>query len=471
MLIDEASMVPTDLMAALFRAIDWNGVKRLVLMGDANQLPPIGPGRTFSDIIGWLEDDVERRARVIRLEHRGRYQDAKSIALQLSDGYVTGTAPPGDDEILAHVASRTSVRGPILRLTTGKITKSSTSSCMGAFQLVLGGASRGDYTALDASFRTDGTATPEAWQILSPVRRQPFGTDEINRRIQLEYRRVIVEKSRRREYFGRRKLAKPAGDQQIVWKDKVIQIKNERRQAWSETTRTAAKQYVANGEVGIVEWTEATKRGDELTVRFGTQPDLRFRYWPSEGTSGSSLRTPSPCTKARAATSTPSSLCSHSKPARCLGSFSTPPSRASRRSWCFFSRRTSGRSSKFRKPQQSETLSRNTNLFSLAMRPETVGVPHPENLIHRTAKGDLVRSKSEVIVADTLTRLGISYKYEEPLFAKDDPTDFRLPDFTVTYEGDTWYWEHLGMCPCPRTRTPGGERRRGTSDKAGPTAF
>ena len=28
--------------------------------------------------------------------------------------------------------------------------------------------------------------------------------------------------------------------------------------------------------------------------------------------------------------------------------------------------------------------------------------------IHRTAKGDLVRSKSEVIVADTLTRLGIS---------------------------------------------------------------
>jgi hypothetical protein len=26
-----------------------------------------------------------------------------------------------------------------------------------------------------------------------------------------------------------------------------------------------------------------------------------------------------------------------------------------------------------------------------------------------------------------------------------NPQDFRLPDFTVSYEVDTWYWEHLGM--------------------------
>ena len=60
------------------------------------------------------------------------------------------------------------------------------------------------------------------------------------------------------------------------------------------------------------------------------------------------------------------------------------------------------------------------------------------------------RSKSEAIVADTLTRLGIRYEYEKKLLNKDDnPKDFRLPDFTVSYEGDTYYWEHLGMLSVP----------------------
>ena len=35
------------------------------------------------------------------------------------------------------------------------------------------------------------------------------------------------------------------------------------------------------------------------------------------------------------------------------------------------------------------------------------------------------------------------------MYANDVSTDFRLPDFTITYEGDTWYWEHLGMLSVP----------------------
>jgi len=61
----------------------------------------------------------------------------------------------------------------------------------------------------------------------------------------------------------------------------------------------------------------------------------------------------------------------------------------------------------------------------------------------------MVRSKSEVIVADILTSLGISCEYEQKLSSKDDPNDFKLPDFTVSYEGDTFYWEHLGMLSVP----------------------
>lgn len=105
-----------------------------------------------------------------------------------------------------------------------------------------------------------------------------------------------------------------------------------------------------------------------------------------------------------------------------------------------------------RRPDRSYTLLRNTNLFVLAVRPESVERYYAEHLIHRTRLNVMVRSKSEVIVADTLTSLGISYEYEKKLSAQDDPCDFRLPDFTVSYEGDTYFWEHLGMLTVPSYR-------------------
>lgn len=37
----------------------------------------------------------------------------------------------------------------------------------------------------------------------------------------------------------------------------------------------------------------------------------------------------------------------------------------------------------------------------------------------------------------------IPFRYEVPLYASDGT--FYLPDFTVTWRGEEWYWEHLGM--------------------------
>jgi hypothetical protein len=91
-------------------------------------------------------------------------------------------------------------------------------------------------------------------------------------------------------------------------------------------------------------------------------------------------------------------------------------------------------------------------MFTIALRPDDVKRPHLEALIHRTRKGIAVRSKSEVVVADVLDALGISYEYEQPLYSRTDPKDFRLPDFTVSFEGDVFYWEHLGMLNVPSYR-------------------
>ena len=43
--------------------------------------------------------------------------------------------------------------------------------------------------------------------------------------------------------------------------------------------------------------------------------------------------------------------------------------------------------------------------------------------------------------------------------APDDARDFRLPDFTIGYQGDIYYWEHLGMLNVPAYRE-GWERKR-----------
>ncbi|MBN2003836.1 MAG: ATP-dependent DNA helicase RecQ [Anaerolineae bacterium] len=63
--------------------------------------------------------------------------------------------------------------------------------------------------------------------------------------------------------------------------------------------------------------------------------------------------------------------------------------------------------------------------------------------IYRTLSGDMVRSKSEVIIANILYQSGVPFTYEVLLHGPDGKT--YLPDFTVEWQGQTYYWEHLGM--------------------------
>ena len=64
LVLDEASMLDLQLAAALFRAVDWAQVRRLVLVGDPGQLPPIGRGRVFADVIASLETEQPEKSGV-----------------------------------------------------------------------------------------------------------------------------------------------------------------------------------------------------------------------------------------------------------------------------------------------------------------------------------------------------------------------------------------------------------------------
>lgn len=65
-----------------------------------------------------------------------------------------------------------------------------------------------------------------------------------------------------------------------------------------------------------------------------------------------------------------------------------------------------------------------------------------------TVKGEMVRSKSEKIIADELARCDIPYKYEPPLCLKDGNKDIVVrPDFVCLNKTslNEYCIEHLGM--------------------------
>jgi exodeoxyribonuclease V alpha subunit len=217
--------------------------------------------------------------------------------------------------------------------------------------------------------------------------------------------------------------------------------------------------YVANGEIGIVVSTGSSERGDSLEVAFATQPRAKYRYWAVEVDEQLELAYALTVHKAQGSDFEIVFFVLPKEAATLSRELLYTGLTRFRRKLVLLLQSDTAMLERMRRPEQSQTLLRNSNLFELNIRPDDVGVPFANHLIHRTCKGILVRSKSEVIVADTLTRLGISYDYEVRLPSRGDSRDFRLPDFTVHFAGDTYFWEHLGMLDVPSYRESWDRKR------------
>lgn len=74
---------------------------------------------------------------------------------------------------------------------------------------------------------------------------------------------------------------------------------------------------------------------------------------------------------------------------------------------------------------------------------------YPEQLKHKTASGNSVRSKSEVLIDMALYRHRIPFQYESPLALGDE---IFYPDFTIRHPhtGKEFYWEHFGKMDDPK---------------------
>lgn len=474
-IIDECSMLTEEMLDALFDSVQ--GVKRFVFVGDPRQLPPIGVGRPFVDIIEYLRrenesDDrfsqvatsyaeltIPRRQVVTRSDERAD--------LLLAEWFSGDELSPASDEVWGILGSKedlgtVSVRqwdnlNDLHKMLREEI--SSRSEEMSDFEDELGfeqsyggQLNRHNLVFFDRKLASNA----EAWQVLSPIRGEGWGVNELNRMLQRAYRASTLERARRPKF--RRSISKPVGTQEIIYGDKVMNIKNKERKNYSNNGNS--KGYVANGEIGFVTGPvgkNSRRYLDRLVdVAFSTQPGISYKYRWTELSGDDST----PILElAYAITIHKSQGSEFNKTFVVIPNPCRPLSREllytaltrQREHVVILHQGDLSALRELSSSAHSETAARQTNLFFAPEPVEIDGRLLEAKLIHRTRNGLAVRSKSEVDIADLLYSKGIEFEYEQPLTFGDG--SWKSPDFTINYmTGTTFYWEHLGMMSRPLYR-------------------
>ena len=456
-IIDECSMLTEEMFGALLQALKKNA-QRIILVGDPKQLPPIGAGRPFVDLVNHLEKDIPGFPKVgksygkLTVTRRQQNEDgSERFDTALAEWYSDSEAEL-DNEIFSrlqanqcgsNIAFKTwetaeELEQLILETIAEEAGMSDVNDIDG-FDLSLGGTANGDWMNFG-----NKPEMIDNWQILSAYRNNPsFGTATINRYIHQQYRKNDEIPSGHRKRSTRHIL----GTDGIIYGDKVINIRNHSRDGYPEN---GCLNSVANGEVGIVEriWQKPKDKRNTHQIRFSSQPNHNYN-WPSvvsdEGSSDLELAYALTVHKAQGSEfgtvilviSEPCALLSREL-------LYTAITRQKSRLVILYNAQAYHLRN-YASPEFSDIARRFTCLFE---SPEIIEYKknfYEAGLIHKTARGELVRSKSEVIVADALFAAGIDYAYEKELPLGDDGV--RSPDFTIedAESGSTFYWEHCGM--------------------------
>ena len=451
--IDEASMLTMDTLVALLEALDLAHTQRIILVGDPNQLPPIGVGRPFADLVASLEDALSSEDPAIReigsaiarltVEVRA-VAGAPSDTLRLASWFTRGQQTADADRVLSDLEFGMPFND--LEMCFWETPEELRDKLMEQFNKHLGIRDEKDIdgfnTALgfDSNNRIpfDAPEGSENFQILSPVRMHPHGVREINRWVQRTFRADKLKNAR--EHRGI-----ILGDEEIVVSDKVIHLENQYRGAYDGHSKLSI--YLANGEIGIA----CSSASNWLNVVFSGRKGIRVGYSAKDFPEGRG-----PLELAYALTVHKAQGSEFARVFVIIPRKSRPLSRE-----LVYTALTRSRerlillmegediSSLYdlSKPEESETARRNTNLFVGAVREQTDSVPYAEHLIHRTEKGHMVRSKSELVIANIIYHIeGLQdYEYEREYEGTAVPGKVR-PDFSwATPAGDLIIWEHLGM--------------------------
>ena len=218
LVLDECSMVDITLMSSLLKALKPGC--RLVLVGDADQLPSVGPGNVFSDIIRSQTVPTVRLTEIFRQK--------------------------GDSRIVrnAHMINRG--EHPDFEANTGDFFR---------LRRLNGGTAVETIVELCARRLPENMKIPSASiQVLSPTRKGETGTVNLNKRLQAALN--PPSESKKEKLFG-----------EAVFRvgDRVIQTKNNYDTIW-KTKGGVSGAGVYNGDIGTIAQIDSIT--ETLTVDF-----------------------------------------------------------------------------------------------------------------------------------------------------------------------------------------------------------
>ncbi len=218
-IIDEMSMVDVQLLYSLLQAVPTD--KRLILVGDPDQLPPVGPGFPFSDM---LRSGVLPAVRLTEIFRQAQQSLIVMNAHRVNQGELPDLKTTNSDFFFMRRASEEAVSQLIRDLCTTRLPKN-----MGI--------------------------PADQIQVLSPTRKGGAGTVELNRLLQAALNPPSPEKKERS--FG-----------EFLFRegDRVMQIRNNYDIVWKKCDGSAVGTGIFNGDVGTI--TAIDPAVETLTVVF-----------------------------------------------------------------------------------------------------------------------------------------------------------------------------------------------------------
>ena len=205
-IVDEMSMVDVQLLYALLQAVPRN--KRLILVGDPDQLPPVGPGFPFRDM---LRSGVLPAVQLTEIFRQAQQSLIVMNAHRVNQGQLPELRTVTNDFFFMRRNNEEGVSTLIRDLCTTRLPKN-----MGI--------------------------PPEQIQVLCPTRKGGVGTVSLNKLLQASLNPPSPEKKERTfgEYLFREG-------------DRVMQIRNNYDILWKKCDGSAAGAGIFNGDVGTIQ--------------------------------------------------------------------------------------------------------------------------------------------------------------------------------------------------------------------------
>ena len=218
-IVDEMSMVDVMLLHSLLQAISEQ--TRLILVGDPDQLPPVGPGFPFNDM---LRSGCLPCVQLTQIFRQAQESLIVVNAHRVNQGQMPELRDVKNDFFFLNARSEEAVGQTIASLCATRLPKN-----MGI--------------------------TPDQIQVLSPTKKGAAGTVSLNKLLQSSLNPPSPEKKERQ-----------FGDFSFREGDRIMQTRNNYDIMWKKTDGSAVGTGIFNGDVGVIRCIDPAQ--ELLTVVF-----------------------------------------------------------------------------------------------------------------------------------------------------------------------------------------------------------